>query len=213
MIKHLREGRLLVVEGTNNADYFHSDIFTSQIIIKLMKNLFVFSFLITIILFSRHDLQAQTKNDIIQCLGTILEFPDMNEIYQNQTPRGQVAVVSKDRHFDNNRRFEMSQVLNRPIDENDFPHISNLMFSTNREAELNNVNTAYMLTYNFQYYPEREFLVFNTDIVLNQDRQQKLLGRFEFQKNETDEWELIEQAIIRETLKLPVLPIDLECRN
>lgn len=156
----------------------------------MKKSVLLFFAIATMFFYSFNNLQAQTKDDLVQCLSLILELPEMEDVYQNDVSSGQVAII---------RQIESSMQpiakLMRQIRTEDFADLYNTVevWEMN-DIQYNNIPVEYMLSYGITYDPEQQTMGIRMWTDLNEDRRTTVMGLFQLVKNEED-WEMLSQTV------------------
>lgn len=156
----------------------------------MKKSVLLFFAMATLVFYSSTTIQAQTKDDLVQCLSLILELPEMEDVYQNDVSSGQVAII---------RQIESSMQpiakLMRQIRTDDFIDLYNTVevWEMN-DIEYNNIPMEYMLSYGIAYDPEQQTMGIRMWTDLNEDRRTTVMGIFQLVKYE-EEWEILSQSV------------------
>lgn len=143
--------------------------------------------------------QAQTKDDIVECLNLVLDLPEMADVYQNDVSSGEVAILLRVESS-----FQPMTKMLRQITTDDFIDLyNNVEVWEKQELDYNNIPPEYTLSYSINYDPAENVMAIQMWTELNEDRRLSLMGRFELIQNEEEEWEIIKQSVDKTPSRRP----------
>lgn len=167
-----------------------------------MKYLFL-----SLILAFSIQLQAQTTEDIVQCLNLILDLPEMEPAYQIELFGGKTAVLLK-----RQSGYRAIEKVMNDIYSEDFDDLYNeVEVMTEAEIQAEGILLAHVLTYGLNYNPNTQEMNIIIQTNLNEDRRQRLIGQFTLQKVDEEEWEIKSQAV--ELVRTGFSPSSVRNRN